>query len=489
MISFLKKSSPYRYLTGILIFFGIIFSLISLVNHYNFRTYTLDLGLYTNALYKYSHFKLADNNMFKDSFEYILGGHFDLYLVLFSPLVYIFRTYTLLVIQILALLAGGVGVFKYFRFSYPEKPNLALFACLYLLLFYGVYSALSFDYHSIVVAAMLVPWLFLFIKQQKFGAAAIVSGLALISQENMALWLIFICLGLIIEFRKSKKTVIFLSSLLLVSFVYFASVLFIIIPKFSMHNAYGGFLYSVLGKTPFEAIKTLLLHPIDNFRILFVNHNNTPEADYVKAEMHLFVLLSGAFLLVLRPQFLLMLIPVYFQKLFHDNYAMWGVGGQYSIEFAPILALGIFTIIAEFRNKRLATILPFLVLFMETAVTIRLFDRTKMYINRAQIRLYKPEHYSSEVNAAAIHQELAKLPPNAKVSAQAPFTPHLALRENIFQFPLINDAEYIVLSPKLETYPLDQATFNFELNKQQTSGSWLIYFRNDDLLILKRKVN
>ena len=35
--------------------YGTVFCLISLVNHYNFRTYGLDLGIYTHGIYSYSH--------------------------------------------------------------------------------------------------------------------------------------------------------------------------------------------------------------------------------------------------------------------------------------------------------------------------------------------------------------------------------------------------------------------------------------------------
>ena len=39
---------------------GVLYALISLVNHYLFKTYALDLGLYTNFMYEYAHFRLPD---------------------------------------------------------------------------------------------------------------------------------------------------------------------------------------------------------------------------------------------------------------------------------------------------------------------------------------------------------------------------------------------------------------------------------------------
>src|SRR5690554_7054709 len=78
----LIKKNKALFLTSLI--FGLLYATISLVNHYLFRTYALDLGLYTNAIYKYAHFQMADSEMIKSVSEPILGGHFDLYLIIFS---------------------------------------------------------------------------------------------------------------------------------------------------------------------------------------------------------------------------------------------------------------------------------------------------------------------------------------------------------------------------------------------------------------------
>src|ERR1043166_26053 len=121
-------------------FFAIIYSLISLVNHYNFRTYALDLGLYTNALYDYINFQWNDSSVFKEHYENLLASHFDLYLIIFSPFSLLFGSYTLLLIQISFILIGGIGIYKYFSVFNPNS-KIALFACIYFYLFFGIFSA------------------------------------------------------------------------------------------------------------------------------------------------------------------------------------------------------------------------------------------------------------------------------------------------------------------------------------------------------------
>jgi uncharacterized membrane protein len=483
------KLKPTKYLILTFVFFGIIYSLISIVNHYTFRTYALDLGLYTNALYKYAHFKLADSLMFNVNYEILLADHFDLYLVIFAPLVYIFGTYTLLVVQIASILAGGAGVFMYFKLTDSKHEYLAHFATLFFFLFYGIYSALSFDYHSNVVAAMLIPWFFYFFKRRKYLVSLLLTVLVLIAKENMALWLIFICLGMAFEYRKNNTALTFLSAFILISLIYFMLIIDVIMPKLSNSNQYNLFSYSVLGETPFEAIKNLLMHPIDNLKVLFTNHNKSINGDYVKLEMLILVILSGAYLLFLKPRYLIMLIPIFFQKLYHDNYLVWGIGGQYSIEFAPILAIGIFSSVNEFKEKKYVNMMTAIVILGVLLSTIRVMDNTVFYTQKSRIRIYQASHYKRNYDVSPVHRQLRNIPSDASVSAQSPFVPHLSLRDKIYQFPIVNDAEYIVFSDKEGKYPLDDETFNSAVNQFLDSEEWETWFKSGDLVILKRKSN
>lgn len=469
--------------------FGILYSLISLINHYNFRTYSLDLGLYTNALYKYAHFQMADNNMIKEHYELLLGGHFDLYLLLFSPSIYLFGSYSLLIIQIIALLFGGVGVYTFFKLKGTKNRFIPILATIYFYSFFGVFGALSFDYHSVVVASSVVPWFFIAIHQNKKWLSGLLFIFILVAQENVSFWAVFICLGLLIEYRSDIKKVYYLAFLSLLSMVYFIVVIYFVIPHFSSEQAYGGFRYSVLGANVQEAFLSLVMHPVDNFIVLFTNHNNSLFGDYVKVEFHLILLASGLLFLFKKPQFLLMLLPVFFQKLFHDNISMWGIGFQYNIEFSPIMAIGIFSVLADIKNLKIVYGLSFLVLAFTVGSSIRTMDNTVFYTNKAQIRFYNAEHYSRNFNVANIHLQLSRIPEHAAVSAQAPFVPHLALRNDIYQFPIVNNANYIVYSLNESSYPLTKEQFDKKLDEILNSGQWEFVYVGEISILKRRNIN
>jgi len=466
--------------------FGTIYSLISIVNHYNFRTYALDLGAYTNALYDYVHFQWNDSTVFKNVGENLLADHFDLYLILFSPFSLIFGTYTLLILQIVFLLFGAIGIYKFFETS-PKTARLSIYATIYYCLFFGVFSALSFDYHSNVVATSLIPWFFYLIKKRKLISSSLLLLAIVVAKENISLWLVFVCIGLAIQYRKDLPIRNYLMLATLFCMIFFISITSFVMPAFSNENMYPHFHYSVLGKNFHEAIFNLLRHPFEMMKVLFTNHTNHPYGDYVKLELHALIILSGLPLLFKKPQFLFMLIPIYFQKLLHDDYSMWGIGGQYSIEFAPIMAIGIFITISEFKNNKLINILSLTVLSLTLFCTLRIMDNTIFPTSKSRIRLYQASHYTSNYNVSNLHRQLSMIPKDGIVSAQSAFVPQLALRDKIYQFPLIKDAEYVVYSLKENCYPITKDAFINFINELENSIEWTIQYKDEDITILKRK--
>lgn len=465
--------------------FVILYSLISLVNHYNFRTFALDLGLYTHAAYQYAHFQLADSAMIKEFNEPMLGGHFDIYLLLFSPLVLIFGTYTLLMVQIVAILLGGLGVYHYLLLFNHQDKKIPIFSAIYFFSFFGVFGALSYDFDSVIVASCLVPWFFISIHLQQKWRSYLLLIFMLGAQENVSLWAFFICLALAIEYRHLPKQMIHLLVLALISVGYFVIIINYIIPSFSSQGAYTGFMYHSLGDNMLDAFMTLLAQPWESVKMLFYNHNQSQYGDFVKAELHIILMASGLPFLLKKPHFLIMLLPVYFQKLFHDNYAMWGIGGQYNMEFTPILAMGIFRVISEFNSANVRSIMGSVVLLLVSASTLRTMDQTVYYTDKSRIRFYKNSHYKREYDVGKVHEHLARIPNEAKVSAQSPFVPHLSLRMHIYQFPIIHNSNYLVYSKYENSYPLSAKEFEDKVKIYENSPDWEILY-NREVTILRK---
>ena len=465
---------------------GGVYLLVCLVNHHLFRTYALDLGLYTHALWQYVHHGWAYSSMVKLPPEAMLGSHFDLYLPLFSPLIFLLGTSTLLVVQAMALVLGGVGVYRYFRLAQPERPAIALGAMAHFYLFFAVFSALGFDYHSTVVAACAVPWLFVAVIAYNKVAAWLLLSFMCVGQENVPLFAASISAGLWLMHRHNLAWRGQFAGMTIAALMWFVVVTQAIIPQLATEGAYSGFKYSVLGASFSEALLAPFTHPLSLIKALFFNHTGHPHGDGLKIELHILVLMSGGVLLFRKPAFLLILIPIYAQKLWHDNPAVWGIDHHYSIEFAPVLAIGAWSVIADIARVRWRNVLAATTVVLTALSTVHIMDSTVQYTDKPRIRIYQGAHYRRPYNVQSIHEAMAQIPRGVAVSAQGPLVPHLVLRDTVYLFPIVENARYIVLSPVESPYPFNPDQFAFEVANLRANLNWKVMIDRPEVVIFER---
>ena len=309
--SIFKKNAVWL----ILLLFACIYCLISIVNHYYFRTYAFDLGINNQAIFHYAHFEWSRNTVMSPTFDNILSDHFSLFPLIFSPLYWLFKSYTMLIVQIFFVLLGALGIYRLGCFKHTSK--LGLQAMLLFLLCWAIFSALAFDYHDNVIAACLVPWFIYFFEKERFIKSFVVLIFILISKENMALWSVFIGLGLLLSNLKNFKKWSFAAFCSIFSVLYFVLVIKCIIPSIANEGAsYKHFHYSALGNDFKDAFLNTVSKPFEYIPYLLNNPSGNAEVDYTKTRTWWFFMLSGGALLFFRPQYLIMLIPIFAQKFF-----------------------------------------------------------------------------------------------------------------------------------------------------------------------------
>lgn len=472
----------------VLIVYGIIYSLISIVNHYNFRTYGYDLGLFNNALYDYSHFQWNEVTLSfpHHHFKNTLGDHFSVITIFFSPLYYLFGSYSLLLVQIASVLFGSIGIRRLILY-YTQNEKLALWSLIHFLSLWGIFSALAFDYHDNVVASMLIPWFVLYFERQKVLKTALFFVLILLSKENIALWMVFISIGLLIN-QKERFKQVFALLLALVSAFYFIVVIKYLIPFINgSEQGYNHFAFNALGGNMAEAIKTVVTRPQYVFTLLFENHLPNTEGFGIKSELHYIVLLSGGFALLLKPRYLIMLLPIFAQKLFNNDFGKWGLNYHYSIELVPIITIALFVWLSSIHSKRVLIFARILVVVTIITTLSVLDSRVSKWYNPVNSRFYKKEHYITDYNPHKVRAELKKIPSNAVVSAQSMIIPHIAFRDTIYHFPYVGDAEYIVLFPAAKArYPLTEEEMNKKTSELLNDPNWSNISTLDGLLLFKR---
>ena len=143
--------------TSVFIGFAIIYSIISFINHYLFRSNAHDFGIYNQALYDYAHLRLNNNTVLEPGFGNLLSDHFEILMMIFSPLYYIFGTYTLLIIQIAAIVIGAQGIYKYVELI-SIVGNLALVSVSPIHFFFSLEFIRLFP--AIITTTIVGQWLF-----------------------------------------------------------------------------------------------------------------------------------------------------------------------------------------------------------------------------------------------------------------------------------------------------------------------------------------
>jgi len=493
----LKTSGKLILLTSVFLVFAVIYGLISLVNHYLYRTDALDLGMFNHAIYSFSHLKMNyfTLDVWGNEINYF-GDHFSPITVLISPFYYIFGTYTLLIIQIISILFGGFGIYKYVSLSHP-KTYIPVLITIQFFSIWGIYSALSFDYHNNVIAAMLVPWLLYFYEKANKKYFLLFFALIIISKENMALWMGFILIGLIVKRLMAEKGKIkvpellkFEIPLIVISFLYFGLIIGIVMPLIRHGQGTDQLArYSLLGNTFTEICSTLFQHPKYLFSLLFESPLKDGLGFGIKSELHFMILVSGGFALLYRPYYLVMLIPIYAQKLLTGDLFYWGINRQYSIEFVPILSLCLSDFLATRKSTKTAYGITIVTIISTLYFTFSSIEKNSgLWYDKTNSAFYSKIHYRSPLNISEINNTLTTLPDDAIISVSSVLSPHLAFRDKIYLFPVIKDATFIVLlTSKGGTYPLNEPEFLKKVDELLNDDKYEVKYRKNDLLILKRK--
>lgn len=467
--------------------FTLIYCSISLFNHYYLRTENLDYGLYTNALWDYGHFQFNYSECLNEYRQNLLYDHFDLYLILFAPLGYVFKTYTLLVVQIASISLAGWAIFRIAR-KMQFSNTIAVLAMVLFYAHFSIYSALSFDYHSNVVAAMFLPWFALAIFENRTKAAWVLLLLILIGKENMGLFMVFVCFGFAVVFFKEARKRNLLVGMGLFSAVYFVLVLEVIMPSLSDSGSYGHFHYDVLGEGMVDALINLISRPFYYFQYLYKSqHDQSISA--VKLEFWVFFIVSGGLLLVRKPVFLLMLIPIFFQKMYSSRGQCWGINDQYAIELVPIATIGILYVASTIRNERFKRLLMLSVIIGSVIIThLSLTDSIKGPENYNG-QFFVKEHYASRSDRSVVMEGLALVPPDAPVVGTSQLMSQLAYRDYAYRLPQTEYADYFVQDKLCSTYPLKRHAMDELVQQLKDSGEWEILADNKYMLVLRRKVS
>ncbi len=479
-----------------LFLFGCIYFTIVICNHYFFRTYCFDYGVYNFAFYDFAHFHISNCPLyFRDNMNF-LQDHVSFTLMLFIPFYWIFGwitgTYTLLLIQTLIILTGGWYVYKLVAFKTSQRL-LSILALIQYLFIYGRWTMFGADCNFAIIASSMIPVLLYHFEKKAYSFMFLMLLFVLITREDMALWTFFIGLFLFIQNYKDTEHRKVSLAVMALSVIYFITVFKVIIPSLETDSIkYSLFNYSSLGHDPREAFLYILSHPLKTIKLLFINTTGNPFYDHLKLEFYYIYLLCGGFLLFYRPAYLLLFIPILAKKMLNDEPLRWSSDTYYSVEFISMLPYAVFLILSEIKKKYLKVALIVVVCAGTVFITIYKLSKNKdssVFWLESKHAFYKSKFYRADFDIREAYQQINLIPSEAIVSATGTIVPHLAWRPKIYNFPKVLDADYIVVFTDRDTYPIDQIQFDAELKPYLNNNKWKIIADDFPLLILKKRTN
>jgi hypothetical protein len=400
-------------------------------------------------------------------------------------------TYTLIILQNTLILVAAWYSHKLIKLK-TENIWLTSGVLLYFFLLFGRYSAFGTDVNLAIMSACFIPIFIYYFEVKKYLASLIILVLSLFSRENIPLWFIFIFVVLIISHRKERKAVLFSVAGIVISIVYFVALFKIIIPKIETPGVeYALFNYSALGSGPGEALKYIIQHPFEATKLFFINHLENPEYNRVKFEFYWVYLVSGGFILLFRPKYLIWFIPIVAQKVLNDDFFRWGLATYYSTEIVTLLPLSVFLALSSIKSKQFQNILVGIACVGSLGMTIHKMDSINHEVPwtfyKTKIKFYDKSFYQKPFDIKNVNQLLKKIPKDAKVSSSNVITPHIAQRQSIYFFPTVNDAEYIIFSLFDNNYLMSDEENDKHRNNYLNSPEWEIIGKEDPVFLLKKK--
>ncbi|QRX90280.1 DUF2079 domain-containing protein [Streptomyces noursei] len=417
----------------------VIYSVLALRRHAQFRTTGYDLGIFGQAVRSYaqghlpvSEIRVATGGpgLTADGFP-LLGDHFHPILALLAPVYRLLPHVEVLLLAQAALVAASAYTLT--RAATRHLAHLGRWAAPCLgtayALSWPLQQLIGFDFHEVAFAVPLLALALTAFLDGRWVRAACWASILLLVKEDMGLT---VCaFGLLLLRRHRRAGVV----LCILGPTAMALTVFAIIPHFNPQGTYG-YLTAEASTGAGGGLAPLLSHAWEAVLRLF-----TPGT---KALTVFMILLPSAFL-ALRSPLLLTAIPTLGWRLASDNPAYWGTQYHYSAVLAPIVYAALIDALARTGRKpdgthavalsdarartpltprvdsRAAAVVPGLALAIAAALTFA-FPLSQ---------LFTPRLWQDTPRTAAARAALARIPDGAHVLASNSLAPHLTDRTTV----------------------------------------------------------
>lgn len=475
LLSRFRGDWPQIIAWGLVLLYIATFTWLAILRHASFNSSGFDLGIYDQVVWNTLHGRIYFYTTTGQPLLH-LSNHADPILLLVAPFYLIYSgPEMLLFLQAAAIGLGGLPLFWLARDKLESN-----FAALSLLLAYLLFPTLAvvtlWDFHPPALAVGFLMAAFYFLEKHKPAWFLVSAVLAMACKEHMPLVVAFMGLYAIFRQRDWRLGALTIG----LAAAYFVIIMYWVIPTYSVtgDHLFLGY-YDYLGDSPLEIIVTAVTQPG-----LVVNSLLQPaKLDYLHS-----VLAPFAYLPVLGLPVLLIGLPMFAINLLSTNFAMHDPsGGQYGADVAPWLAFG--ALYGAFYLRRgLGRWWPAARPWLTYAISLILLLVAvvwHLFHGYSPLSLNRPAWQISDHDRLA-ERFMAQIPPDAPISAQSKLYPHLSNRTIAYQFPDINEAEYVFLDVTTSSWPVHPNDLKVMVQGLLDAGEFGVLDAADGYLLLER---
>jgi len=372
------------------------YATISLLQHWRFESYGYDLGIFDQAVWRFSRF-LSMYNTVKE--RVILVDHLSFTLPLLAPLYWLWSDVRMLLLfQAFWLSFSSLAVYLIAR-RRSKSSIIAFGITLSYGLFYGMQIAVYYNFHPSIIGVGLVPWIGYFLEYNKRRLMWIAVALLILTQENMGITLFGVACFYIIN-RKYRST--------MVRWMVIGVLYTLITPWILEHLSVRGF----------EFAPTLPSH-ITGYVTQFFDDQN-------KREVWLRSFASFGFLPLFSPAAVVAVTIDLFQYFLSgpEYVRNWTPYTHHRAMLSILLSLGALDVISRFKNRNVRILLT--VYLVGSAILSQYLWRLPIF------ELGNPSRWKSEQWMSDIREVLRYVPKDEAVAAQNSIVPHISQRKEAF---------------------------------------------------------
>lgn len=495
------SDKPQAFVLLFTVVYAALFVFLSIYKHEIYASSRFDLGNMDQAVWNSARGNILAATDETGEITSRLRNHTDFLLLAFVPLYWIVESpYWLLIVQAVTVAAGAIPLYwlcRRFLAGYAWPAALISVAYLFNP---GLHGANLFDFHSQMMAGTLLLFAFHYMLEKRLWPFLAFAVLAATTKEEIVLLVAMMGLYAIWPLKRPKWGV----PIFTLGTAYFLLVMLVIIPSFNVGGTSNlvGDRYEAFGGSMGGLLVTALTDPL--FILGYVLSG--PRLDYLLQLASL-----GGGLPLLSPLVLAIPLPEIAINVISQRPQMVSLRYHYSAPVLPFVylatAAGLYTATrlmlrlrqwGRFPGRWTRRFLSRRLLVVRAPLLISLFillSTVQASYNTGPLPwFHAPDSQSSVVDPpperhlAALNEAVAMIPDDASVSASNRIGPHLAHRDYLYLFPLVRDADYVVLDERYPGYDtfIEPVVSVQSVRNLRESADYELVYEVDGVLVFER---